>query len=56
MPAWKEAERDDDGFPHTDENEEMTLKERTKYLLNEITALHNRVSSIEKSLERLLSD
>ena len=55
MPVCKEADRDDDGFPPPDAGE-MTLKERTEYLLDEIMALHNRIASIEKTLERLISE
>lgn len=53
MPEWKEASRDSYGFPLT-KNGAMTNEERLQYLLEEVLSLHQRVKSLENTLEKLL--
>ncbi len=53
MPEWREAQRDDHGFPMKKDGE-MSSEEKLIYLLEEIVALHQRVKSIESTLQQLL--
>ncbi|MFW9991572.1 MAG: hypothetical protein ACFFD4_05900 [Candidatus Odinarchaeota archaeon] len=53
MPDWKEANRDELGFPLTKKGK-MDMDQRLQFLLEEITALHARIKTIENSFQILL--
>jgi len=54
VPEWKAANRDEFGFPLT-KNGKMSIDQKLEYLLEEISALHKRVKSLENSLMSLIS-